>query len=759
MKSKILAATALLALASCAQATSGPAEPAQHFSAEIRRTAYGVPHIKADDFGGIGYGFGYASAEDNLCEILDRLLTVQAERARYLGPGEDDANIASDFYHQRENQTGDVEKLLAGAATSVDTPSADARALAAGYVAGLNRFIRDKGAAIADPRCKGQPWVKEVAEIDFWRHMYVGQTIDGFIAPTTSAAPPSADSAELSRDAFINEVDLGSNAYGLGREVTKGGRGMVLGNPHYPWDGPNRFYRTHFIIPDKLNIVGVSYIGMPLIRMGHTENIAWSNTVSTARRFGYYELTLDPADPTKYIFDGKPVTMERAEVTVQVLRDGKLQPETRSLYSTRWGKVVSSKTYPWTSKTAFALRTPRVGLRDLDQYMAVWQSKDVRELRSVLGKYQAYRFNTTAADSSGEALYGDLGMIPNVSRELVENCSISDFAREQWAKDRVPVLDGSRADCDWKTDADASAPGVFGPAASPHLFRTDYVTQSNDSYWLTNPAQPLTGYSPIWGDVATTRSLRTRLGLIQVADRVAGTDGLGEPKFDIGTLQKVMYGNRNYGAELVRQDLSKICMPSARPNIPAACKAMTEWDGKVDLDSRGAHLFHLFAENGGLKFKVAFDPKNPVTTPNTLDTSDPKVVEAFAKAVDKLTELEIPANARLGDVQRETRGEERIPIHGGAGPEGVFNVITVESLEPKLGWTSIRHGASWIMTAEFTPDGPVSQGILTYSESTDATSPHHSDQTRLYSQKGWDDLRFTDAAVEAGTESRLTIEE
>ena len=759
MKSKVLAVTAFLALASCAQAASSPTDPVQHFNAEIRRTAYGVPHIKADDFGGIGYGFGYASAEDNLCEILDRLMTVKAERARYLGPGKDDANIASDLYHQRENQTGDVEKLLSGPASSVDTPSADARALAAGYVAGLNRFIRDKGAAIADPRCKGQPWVKEVAEIDFWRHMYVGQTIDGFIAPTTGAAPPSSDRAELSRDAFINEVDLGSNAYGLGRDVTKGGRGMVLGNPHYPWDGPNRFYRTHFIIPGKLNIVGVSYIGMPLIRMGHTESIAWSNTVSTARRFGYYELTLDPADPTKYIYQGKPVAMERVEVTVQVLRDGNLQTETRTLYSTRWGKVVSSKTYPWTSKTAFALRTPRVGLRDLDQYMAVWQSKSVRELRSVLGKYQAYRFNTTAADSGGEALYGDLGMIPNVPRELAQSCSISDFAREQWAKERVPVLDGSRADCDWKTDADASAPGVFGPAASPHLFRTDYVTQSNDSYWLTNPAQPLTGYSPIWGDEETTRSLRTRLGLIQVADRVAGTDGLGEPKFDIGTLQKVMYGNRNYGAELVRQDLSKICMASARPNIPAACKAMAEWDGKVDLDSRGAHLFHLFAENGGLKFKVPFDPKNPVKTPNTLDASDPKVLEAFAKAVDKLNELEIPANARLGDVQRETRGDERIPIHGGAGPEGVFNVITVESLEPKLGWTSIRHGASWIMTTEFTPTGPVSQGILTYSESTDSTSPHHSDQTRLYSQKGWDDLRFTDAAVEAGTVSRLAIKE
>ena len=60
---------------------------------------------------------------------------------------------------------------------------------------------------------------------------------------------------------------------------------MLLGNPHYPWDGPNRFYRSHFTIPGKLNVVGVSYIGMPLIRMGHTDRIAWSNTVSTARRY------------------------------------------------------------------------------------------------------------------------------------------------------------------------------------------------------------------------------------------------------------------------------------------------------------------------------------------------------------------------------------------------------------------------------------------------------------------------------------------
>ena len=80
--------------------------------------------------GGIGYGYGYASAQDNVCEIADRLLTVAGQRAKYLGPGENDANITSDLYHQRMIQSKRVEALLAGPEGAADTPSAEAKALA-----------------------------------------------------------------------------------------------------------------------------------------------------------------------------------------------------------------------------------------------------------------------------------------------------------------------------------------------------------------------------------------------------------------------------------------------------------------------------------------------------------------------------------------------------------------------------------------------------------------------------------------------------
>ncbi len=762
MRSLKLAAASIAVLAACSAESAPTTGAATKFSAEIRRTAFGVPHIKAANMGGIGYGYGYASAQDNVCEIADRLLTVAGERAKYLGPGENDANVTSDLYHQRMIQSKRVEALLAGPDGAADTPSSEAKALGDGYVAGFNRYLRETGVdKISDPRCKGAAWVHEITAVDFWRHMYVGQTVDNFFAPTTSAAPPGADHASIAPDVVVDQTDWGSNAYAFGREMTKGGKGVLLGNPHYPWDGVNRFYRTHFIIPGDINIVGISYIGMPMIRIGHTETLAWSNTVSTARRYGYYELQLNPDDPTQYRYDGQWLSMNPESVSVEVKRGDTVETETRTLYTTRWGPLFESESYPWTKDHAYALRTVEVGLRDPDQYMAVWRAKTVRDMKASLAKWQSFRFNATAVDSTGEALYGDMGMVPDVSQALVDKCATSDFAKKQWKETRFPVLDGSRADCDWATGKGASTPGVVGADEGPHQFRTDYVMQSNDSYWLTNMYAPITGLSPVFGDEATPRSLRTRASHEQVERRIAGTDGFGAPKFDLESLKQVMLSDRHYGGELVRDDLVKACNASGKAKLKQACDVLAKWDLKVDLDSRGAHLFHLFAEAGGIQWKDKFDPKDPVHTPAKLDTGNPKVLAALETAADKLNALQIPLDARLGDVQAETRNGKAIPIHGGAGPEGVFNVISVDnnSLEPVKGWTSIRHGASWIYAVEFTDQGPKSQGFLTYSESTDPTSPHYSDQTELYSKKGWDDLLFNDADLEKAVVTRTKISE
>ena len=76
-------AMALAACAGTSSDTSGgnAASPRATYRAEIRRTAMGVPHIKADDWAGAGYGYGYAQAQDNLCTLADAFLSRATRRA------------------------------------------------------------------------------------------------------------------------------------------------------------------------------------------------------------------------------------------------------------------------------------------------------------------------------------------------------------------------------------------------------------------------------------------------------------------------------------------------------------------------------------------------------------------------------------------------------------------------------------------------------------------------------------------------------
>ena len=67
------------------------------YAATIRRTEGGVAHITADDLDNVAFGQGWASGEDRACDLADQVLKVNGERARWLGPGEDDEHIESDL--------------------------------------------------------------------------------------------------------------------------------------------------------------------------------------------------------------------------------------------------------------------------------------------------------------------------------------------------------------------------------------------------------------------------------------------------------------------------------------------------------------------------------------------------------------------------------------------------------------------------------------------------------------------------------------
>lgn len=738
--------------AALAMAPAGEALAGKRYQASITRTTYGIPHIKARDWRGVGYGVAYAYAEDNLCLLAEEFATVAGERSRHFGPEgkavlgfEQVDNLASDVFFRAMIDL----PALRDAARGQDP---DVIALSEGYVAGYNRFLRDAGPDGIPAECRGKPWVRPITTDDLLRltekQMLLASSLA--LAPgIANAAPPGEARGKVAMTfPRPGELGIGSNGWAFGGVATADGRGMLIGNPHFPWNGPNRFWQMHVTGPDGYDVMGAGLAGTPIPTIGFNRDIAWTHTVTEARHFTLYQLTLDPADPTRYMVDGQSEAMTAQTVAVP-MPDG-TPPVTRKLWSTRFGPVfiIPANGITWTAQSAFALRDANRGnQRAIDTWLRIGKARTVAEINAVVSETLGIPWvNTIAADRNGDALHADVTAVPNVSAETIKACatSLSGLFAEF-----ATLLDGSRTACDWAVAEGTPVPGLMPASDQASTMATTYLTNSNDSYWLSNPAMPHRQLSPILGRYQTARSLRTRSNFTETAALLAGG------KLDHARVQAFAFANKSLGADLTLDEIGVLC--TAEVELPDAvargCAALAGWDRRFEADSRGAALFHAFwtraARLPGL-WQVPFDPADPVDTPRALaidGAKGEKLLAALADAVAELDKAGIALDARWGDVQQWHAGAERIPIHGGPGEAGVLNMQRSRPA-PDGGLIPV-HGTSYIQIVGFDDSGPVADAILSYSQSTNPASPHFADQTRAYAAKRWHRLPFHAGAVRA----------
>jgi acyl-homoserine-lactone acylase len=352
--------------------------------------------------------------------------------------------------------------------------------------------------------------------------------------------------------------------------------------------------------------------------------------------------------------------------------------------------------------------------------------------------------NTIAADRDGNAFYGDLSATPNLDAETIGQCR----TKVQGLPGSIVVLNGSDPTCEWKMDSRSAVPGNLPPDDMPRATSTEFFTNSNDSYWLSNPDRPLEGYPRVVGDERTPRNLRTRAGLTFMGEEL----GNGA-KLKAQDLQEILFSHRHFGAEVFLDDVLTLC-DEPGDNITGICNVLSDWDRLANVDSRGTHLWTEFWEQARRipdLYAVPFDLDDPVNTPRGLALDNVQVREsmttALAAAQTKLLKADIALDARWGDVQFAERNGERIGIPGAVGRHGGFSYIITDFTAGK-GYTPIMHGNSYIQVIGWDEAGNLdARGILTYSQSPEADSPHYADQTHLYSRGEWLDFPFTEAEI------------
>lgn len=787
-RSALGAAACALALAGCGSDKDTPPPAAQpRLSAEVARTSYGVAHIRADDFGGLGYGLAYAYAQDNVCMFADSLLTARGERSRFFGPDAEataasngEYGAASDFMNLKNEDSDfffkgylDIEQLRAGHAAG----SQEARDMLAGYAAGYNRYLRDY-AGRYPAACNNAKWVRPITLDDmylvlaekalhasgevFSREIVAGArdgTGASFVQARARLKRPDTSFLQARLERLTRE-QLGSNGLALGKDVTASGRGMLLGSPHYPWTSTDRFYQAHLTVPGRYDAMGVILGGIPIVVIGFNKDVAWTHTVTQAVHFTTFRLTLDPRDSTgtTYFSDGVPVKMASKTVTVESLQaDGSLRKRSKTFYFSKQGAVLVKPEagLAWTASAVHVLADPnRNNTRLIDQWIGIGSAASVKEMKSALDKVVGLPWiNTVAADRDGNTLYADASVVPRVTT--------GQFASDCLVVPPLLMFDGSRSACAWGTDLGAPA-GIFSPENGPWMMRTDYVGNSNDSYWLTNARALLTGpapygYSPLYGRVGVEQMLRTRIGFKQLEEAIALNK-----RFQMSDLQRLAFANRVYAAELVLPELLPTCLAANDILLVNACNVLSAWDRRADLDSRGAVLFREFWNAASAipnKWAIPLDVTDPVNTPRGVNPgASAAMLAALKDAAQRLKTLNIPFDGRLGDYQDETRNGVRVPLHGAIGDiDGSYNSIHMRTELDGRGYHDIVWGTSYVQTVTFDAAGPVAHAMLLYGQSVDPKSPHYADQIALYSRKEWPVLPFARSKVLADPHYRVAV--
>ncbi len=691
-------------------------DDAGNYAATVTRTEDGVAHITGRSIVDVSFGQGWATGEDRACDLADQVVRVNGERARWFGAGEDDEHLDSDLAWRAIGIRGLAER---------DWEQADdeTRDALTAYTDGWNAHLRAVGRDGITDWCSGAEWVRELEPVEVYAYARSIALLasSGAVAPMIAAARPPGAATEAAADAngSSDEPVTASNGWAIGSERSEQGHGMLVANPHFPWEGQLRFWEVHLTVPGEADLYGVQLSGLPGLAIGFNEQFGWTHTVSAGSRFTAYRLDLVEGSPTTYRYGDGEREMTSEDVVIDVLGDdGRVEAQTHTMWRSHYGPILDFPGFGWTDQATITLRDANIDNDEfISHYVGMMHAQDLDDLIELNERYTGIPlFNTIATSADGRAWYADTSATPKLSDEAeaaytasLESDPIVGIAADNGAV----LLDGSDPMFEWQEVDGARDPGLVPYAEMPQTERTDYVFNSNDSFWMPHATQMLDGdYSLMHGPQRTSRTPRTRENATLLDDTTDSGPSGADGRFDLDELADAALANRGYTARVLLDDVVDRCtttasvevealegepasddaeavegLPAATVELGEACTVLDGWDGVYDLDRSGPPLWREFVlgfgsgaqTEAGALWADEFDAEDPVATPSGLAAApgegpDPVLV-ALGRAVQTLDAADLPVDVTLGDVQQAERGGTMVPIHGGSGVDGTTNVV------------------------------------------------------------------------------------
>ena len=238
------------------------------------------------------------------------------------------------------------------------------------------------------------------------------------------------------------------------------------------------------------------------------------------------------------------------------------------------------------------------------------------------------------------------------------------------------------------------------------------------------------------------------------------------------------YSTRAELADRILADLLAATEKYGTPQAKQAAAILAKWDRLNESDSRGAVLFYAWARQfmgasmaSQSGFAVPYSLASPMTTPRGLKDPAKAAQQLDAAATETMHDfgaLDVPwgqvmrfqINNQSNGITNNTRTAPidgvNLPGNGGYGNTGVFRVITFGPLDPATKTRTPIHGDGYVAAIEFSTPIHASMS-LSYGNSSQPSSPFHTNQLPLMEDKKMREALLTRKAVEANLSTKETF--
>ena len=690
-----------VACVACQPSTNTPGTGPDTGRTVVYRDTWGVPHIYAPSAEAGLYAMGWAQAEDRPERLLKNFLVALGESASVDGPEAVESDLRAHMWDHYGTARRNADRIP-------ETIRDHIRA----FAQGINDFYRQHPEDL--PAWWGEREVDEFTVIAFGRMFLYGWSIGQAYGDLRRGGLEVGGPPDL----------RASNQWAVSPARSASGHALLLIDPHLSWWGVSRFWELR-IHAGELHGSGVTLAGFPYVGLGHNESVAWAMTTGGPDTADIYELTLDPADPTRYRYDGEWREMTSREVTLKV--EGEAD-QSHTLWFSHHGPVVARR-----GETAYAAR---IAYAEVVNAIEAWYELNVA--RDYTGAVKAldtralFPQNVMVADTSGNIYYQRTGRVPirpdgwDWTRPVDGSTSSTEWPGFHPASDHLQVLNppqGYMQNCNIPPDAMIEE-SPFSPA------------KTKPSLYGSSPREQRGGWTNQRGGRAVT---------------LLGSD-------DLVTVDEALayaVDVRPHGVErwlaLLGAALDEPGGRALDPSLRGPAEELVGWDGELRRDSKDAlryaywraQLAEELGEDATRTLSGAVDdwyavvrgeePPRLEPTPAQLEAAR----RAFAAAMEKIEENHDRPDAIYGDRFRVGRDHRSWPVGGGG--DSKLGLRTLRS----MGYGSERADHSqWGQRGQTSTQlvelgRPVRSWIyLPVGQSDRPDAPHYTDQAeKLFSHR------------------------